>query len=195
MSSNAKSAKLKDFMNGEITVRVMVVVVAFIAVLYMAASNWSWYVDNLGDSVKHPKWASPVSNGILWLVWFVISAFVWHIHQTKHKQIAKMDLVYPALLIMVFIMFTLFFEQRHFGAAKWAGVIAIVIMSYIIYEGLVTSGYVTGLLLINYAILLYTVAQIWHASRNEQVVKSDERKPQQSCAPRQNCGVGTPWWA
>jgi len=139
----------------------------------MAASNWEWYTNDLGGSVKLPKWASATSNWILWAVWFLVSGFSWHRHQVKHKQMVKMDLVYPALLIMIFVMFTLFFEQRHLGAAKWAGVIAVVIMTYIIYEGFVTDGLVTTLMTLNYAILLYTVAQIWHASRNVVTLKNN----------------------
>lgn len=175
MAQNDKSdlSKKIKFLGVEFSLRVLLVGITFVAVLYMAAANWDWYVNDLGGTVKHPKWASPLSNWVLWIVWFLISAFSWHRHQIKHKQVVKMDLVYPSLLVMVFITFTLFFEQRHLGAAKWAGVIAVVINSYILYEGFVTDGIVTSLMTCNYAILLYTVAQIWHASRNIKKTKNN----------------------
>lgn len=157
----------------EFSIRAVLVAITFIAVLYMAASNWQWYVNDLGHTVKHPKWASTTANCILWGIWFAISGFVWHRHQVKHKALVKMDLVYPSLLVSVFIMFTLFFEQRDLGAAKWFGIFSVVVMSYIIYEGFVTDPLVSGLLTIELAILLYTVAQIWHASKNEKTPKNN----------------------
>jgi hypothetical protein len=157
----------------EFSVRAVLVAITFIAVLYMVASNWQWYVNDLGNTVKHPKWASTTANCILWVLWFIISVFVWHRHQVKHKALVKMDLVYPALLVSVFIMFTLFFEQRDLGAAKWFGVFSIVVMTYLIYEGFVTDALVSTLLTVELAILLYTVAQIWHASRNEHSPKNN----------------------
>ena len=154
-------------MGVEFSARLILVGVAFIATMYMAASNWEWYTNDLGQTVKQPNWASEPVNGIIWLVWFAISGFVWHRHQVKHKEQVRMDLFYPVVLMLTFIMFTLFFEQRHFGAAKWAGVLNIIVMAYIIYEGFVTDGLVAGLLIAQFGILLYTVAQIWWFSKNE----------------------------
>ena len=151
----------------EFSARFVLVLIAFLATLYMAAGNWDWYTNDLDGSVKQPVWANATVNWIIGLVWFTISAYVWNRHHDKHTDQIRIDLFYPIILILVFIMFTLFFEQRDLGAAKWAGVLAIISLGYILYEGFVADGIVAALLVVNFAILLYIVAQIWYLSKNE----------------------------
>lgn len=171
----------------ELGARTLCTLVAFLAVTYMAASNWQWYKNDLGHSIKHPDWANHTSNWIIWVVWFGISLFVWNRHQVKHLDAVRMDLFYPVVLLLTFIMFTLFFEQRQLGAAKFCGILNIILMGYIIYEGFVTDSLVAGLLVVNFAILLYTVAQMWYFSRNETVatqqMKWSELPANDICAP------------
>ena len=169
-------------MGAELSMRLVLVGVAFLATLYMAASNWDWYKNDLGHTVSQPAWASETVNWIIWLLWFMASGFVWNRHQIKHKEVVRMDLFYPLTLFLTFIMFTLFFEQRQLGAAKWCGVITIIVMAYLIYEGVVTDGLVTTLLVCQFAILLYTVAQMWYLDKNEIACKKDIAW-EESCSP------------
>lgn len=150
----------------ELSIRLFLVVLAFLATLYMVASNWQWYDSNMDGKVDRPSWSNPVVNWIIMLVWFIITVIVWNLHHRLHKDPVRIDLFYPIILILVFITITLFFEQRDLEAAKWFGVLSVLIMAYILYEGFVTSSIVSLMLIVNFAILLYIVAQMWWFSKN-----------------------------
>ena len=151
----------------EVSLRLVLTVISFLVVLYMATSNWDWYTSDLDHSVKQPNWANATINWIIGIVWFVISAFVWNRHHATHRDSIRIDLFYPIVFILVTVMFILFFEQRDLGAAKWVGVLSVISSGYILYEGFVADPLVASLLIVNFGILLYLVAQIWYYSKNE----------------------------
>lgn len=163
----AKQIKDWKIWGTEVSLRLVLIVITFLVVLYMATSNWDWYTGDLDNTVKQPSWSNPTVNWIIMCVWFVISLFVWNRHHDKHQDQIRIDLFYPIVLILVAITFILFFEQRDLGAAKWFGVLSIIALGYVLYEGFVADGLVAGLLIVNFGILLYVVAQIWYFSKNE----------------------------
>lgn len=164
MASKTLSWKI---MGVTVSLRLMVIVVALLSITYMAASNWQWYENDLGGTIKHPQWASPTSNWIIWLIYFGITLFIWNKHQIAHPEMVKMDLYYPISLILTFIFFTLFFEQRQLGAAKWFGLLNVIVVAYMIFSEFLREPVLSVLLTINFAIMLYTVCQLWYYSKNE----------------------------
>jgi len=149
----------------EFSARFVLVIIAFLAIFYVASSNWDWYVDELELQIEHPKWGNPTVNLYLVSIFFGIFALVWNKHHLKHKEQMKIDLFYPFVIILLFVTFTLFFEQRDFKLSRWFGVLSIINLAIILYDSFFVDAIVSGMLIVELSILVYIVAQIWYYSK------------------------------
>lgn len=149
----------------EFSARFLLVIIAFLAIFYVASSNWDWYVDELELYMEHPKWGNPTVNYYLMTLFFIIFSFVWNRHHFKHKEQMKIDLFYPCAIILSFITVTMFFEHRNFKLSRWFGILTLINMMIILYDSFFVDAIVSGMLIIEISILVYITAQIWYFSK------------------------------
>lgn len=144
-----------------------VVVLAFALLTgYFVGKNWSWYTKDLQEEVKIPVWANPTVNMILWIVWYAALGLIWHRNAEKHPDTTRIDLFYPIILLVSFLTLLLFFSMHDLGAAKWFGVLLVILVAYMVYEAFVADYYVGAVWIIHLGITLYTVAQLWYFDKN-----------------------------
>lgn len=151
----------------EILLRLGLILISIAVLAYITSTNWDWYNNQLEHITKQPNWANSTINLIIVSVWFAIVAFVWNHHYCRpERHHYRLDFLYPVILILVILMFILFFELRDFNAAKWVGVASVIVMAYLLYEAFVCNPFISGLLIVNFGILVYVVAQIWYYSKH-----------------------------
>ena len=174
MDEDKTSIKIRDFI-----VRFAFTLIAALAIIYYMSRNWKWYTEDLPNIAVHPQWANPTVNLIIWGIWMGLISIVWPRHAYKHADQVRMDLLYPILLVMVFITWLLFFEMHDLGSAKWFGIISVFLSAYILYEGFLVDQAVSWTSVITFSILIYSVAQFWYYDKN----RLEMCVPEPSCPP------------
>lgn len=170
------------------SIRFCVTLVFALMTGYFAGKNWKWYTEDLQDEAELPVWANPTVNMILWIVWFTVIGLAWHEHAERHHDTTRMDLLFPIVLLIAFLTLLLFFSMHDFAAAKWFGVLLVIIVAYMTYEGFVSHVLVGSSWVYVLGVTVYTVSQLWFIDKNK-IEDADSACGDPMCSCGTSCGA------